>query len=213
MKYKAIIFDLDGVICHTDRYHYQAWKKIADELEIAFDESVNNRLRGVSRRQSLEIILENYDGELSQTEKDLLLDEKNVYYRELLHTMSPADLSPEVKDTLAKCREKGLKLAIGSSSKNAGFILGRLGLDDYFDAVSDGNTISHSKPNPEVFQKASQMLGLRPKECLVVEDAEAGIAAAFAGGFDSAGIGDASNCLSATYHLETFADIVAILEN
>ena len=125
MKYKAIIFDLDGVICHTDKYHYMAWKQIADELGIYFDETINNRLRGVSRMESFEIILERYDGTMKEEDKEAYTTKKNEVYKELLKNMSPADLTDEVKETLLALREKGLKLAIGSSSKNAGFILGQ----------------------------------------------------------------------------------------
>lgn len=182
MKYKAVIFDLDGVICHTDMYHYQAWKQIADELGIYFDEEINNRLRGVSRMESFEIILERYEGTMSLEDKVVYTTRKNEAYKELLKNMSPADLSPEVKETLDGLRAKGLKLAIGSSSKNAGFILERLGLDGYFDAVSDGNNITRSKPDPEVFVKAAQLVGEASGDCLVVEDAKAGLEAAIGGG-------------------------------
>ena len=191
MKYKAVIFDLDGVICHTDMYHYQAWKQIADELGIYFDEEINNRLRGVSRMESFEIILERYEGTMSLEDKVVYTTRKNEAYKELLKNMSPADLSPEVKETLDGLRAKGLKLAIGSSSKNAGFILERLGLDGYFDAVSDGNNITRSKPDPEVFVKAAQLVGEASGDCLVVEDAKAGLEAAIGGGMDCAAMGDA----------------------
>lgn len=209
MKYKAIIFDLDGVICHTDAWHYQAWKQVADRLGIYFDETINNRLRGVSRMESFDIILERYDGVMSQEEKERWTTEKNNVYKELLGNMSPSDLSGEVKETMDALREKGLKLAIGSSSKNACFILERLGLGDYFDAVSDGNQIHNSKPDPEVFLLAAKLIGEKPEECLVVEDAKAGLMAAKAGGMDAAGIGDACACELATYHLTTFADLLA----
>lgn len=159
MKYKAVIFDLDGVICHTDMYHYQAWKQIADELGIYFDEEINNRLRGVSRMESFEIILERYEGTMSLEDKVVYTTRKNEAYKELLKNMSPADLSPEVKETLDGLRAKGLKLAIGSSSKNAGFILERLGLDGYFDAVSDGNNITRSKPDPGSICKSRTACG------------------------------------------------------
>ena len=145
MKYRGIIFDLDGVICHTDKYHYQAWKQVADQLGIYFDETINNRLRGVSRMESFEIILERYDGAMSEEEKERYTAEKNEIYKELLKNMSPADLAPEVKATMDELRKRGLKLAIGSSSRNACFILGQLGLDGYFDAVSDGNQITDRK--------------------------------------------------------------------
>lgn len=210
MDYKAIIFDLDGVICSTDKYHYIAWKQLADSLEIYFDEVINNWLRGVSRMESLEIILERYDGNLSQEEKVKLAEQKNEIYKELLKQMSEKDLTPEVKETLDALREMGKKLAIGSSSKNAKFILGQLGLGDYFDAISDGTNISKSKPDPEVFLKASDFLGISPEECLVVEDAAAGILAAHRGGFHSAGIGEAAESEFVTYPLKTFSDLLNI---
>ncbi|MDY2628841.1 MAG: beta-phosphoglucomutase [Lachnospiraceae bacterium] len=207
MKYRAVIFDLDGVICHTDQYHYQAWKAVADELGIYFDEVINNRLRGVSRMESFNIILERYDGEMGQKEKEFYTEKKNTIYKELLKNMSPADLSAEVKDTLDALREAGCLLAIGSSSKNAKFILGQLGLGGYFDAISDGNNITHSKPDPEVFVKAAQFLGEKPEDCLVVEDAKAGLEAAIAGGMHCAAIGDAAACGLATFNLQTFSDL------
>ena len=212
MKYKAVIFDLDGVICHTDMYHYQAWKQIADELGIYFVEEINNRLRGVSRMKIFEIILERYEGTMSLEDKVVYTTRKNEAYKELLKNMSPADLSPEVKETLDGLRAKGLKLAIGSSSKNAGFILERLGLDGYFDAVSDGNNITRSKPDPEVFVKAAQLVGEASGDCLVVEDAKAGLEAAIGGGMDCAAMGDAVASGLATYDLTEFSDLLKITE-
>lgn len=212
MKYKAVIFDLDGVICHTDMYHYQAWKQIADELGIYFDEEINNKLRGVSRMESFEIILERYEGTMSLEDKVVYTTRKNEAYKELLKNMSPADLSPEVKETLDGLRAKGLKLAIGSSSKNAGVILERLGLDGYFDAVSDGNNITRSKPDPEVFVKAAQLVGEASGDCLVVEDAKAGLEAAIGGGMDCAAMGDAVASGLATYDLTEFSDLLQITE-
>jgi len=211
MKYKAVIFDLDGVICHTDEYHYQAWKEIADKLAVPFDRRINDRLRGVSRTESFEIILKRYEGELSQEDKEYYINEKNQIYKSLLKSMRPEDLAEEVKDTLNTLKRYGLKLAIGSSSKNAGFILDRLGLCGYFDAVSDGNNIRRSKPDPEVFLKAAGMIGVLPGDCLVVEDAAAGVEAARAGGMDCAGIGAAAGELGVTYTLEYFDDLLAIL--
>ena len=211
-KYNAVIFDLDGVICHTDKYHYQAWKAVADELGIYFDEEINNRLRGVSRMESFEIILERYEGTMSLEDKVVYTTRKNEAYKELLKNMSPADLSPEVKETLDGLRAKGLKLAIGSSSKNAGFILERLGLDGYFDAVSDGNNITRSKPDPEVFVKAAQLVGEASGDCLVVEDAKAGLEAAIGGGMDCAAMGDAVASGLATYDLTEFSDLLKITE-
>lgn len=210
-KYKAIIFDLDGVICFTDEYHYQAWKCIADELDIPFDRAVNNRLRGVSRMESLEIILEKNQGiPFSKAEKEALAADKNEIYKELLAQMTERDLSDEVRNTLDILRGRGLALAIGSSSKNTPFILSRIGLDGYFDAVSDGNNITHSKPHPEVFQKAAEMLGIAPEYCLVVEDAVSGAEAGHAAGMEVACLGDASEKGVGDYNLHSFQELTAI---
>lgn len=209
MKYKAIIFDLDGVICFTDHYHFLAWKALADSLNIPFDETKNDRLRGVSRMASLEIVLEDYHGPaLSEAEKENLAEKKNDLYRTLLQSMTPADLSDEVRSTLDSLRAEGVKLAIGSSSKNTPLILERIGLGGFFDAVSDGNNITRSKPDPQVFTMAAQMLQMPPEQCLVVEDALAGVQAATAGGFHSAGIGPAAKSGLATYSLKTFGDLL-----
>ena len=212
MEFQAVVFDLDGVICFTDEYHYQAWKTLADKMGIPFDRVVNNRLRGVSRMASLEIILEKYTGPaLSEEDKLALATEKNELYRELLGQMSPADLSDEVKATLDELRRRGYQLAIGSSSKNAPFILSRIGLDGYFDAVSDGNNITHSKPDPEVFLKAAEMLGLEPAACLVVEDAVSGAEAAHAGGMKAACVGDAAKNGAGDYNLGAVSELLTIL--
>lgn len=207
---KAIIFDLDGVICHTDEYHYQAWKAMADSMGIPFDRKVNNRLRGVSRMASLEIILERYSGELSQTEKEELAEQKNEMYKESLKKMSPSDLSEEVMATLEELRRRGYKLAIGSSSKNARFILQQLGLGNFFDAISDGNNITHSKPDPEVFVKAAQMLCISPEDCLVVEDAVSGAVAGKRGGMQVACVGDAAAEKAGDYNLASFAELLEV---
>lgn len=205
-QYKGIIFDLDGVICHTDRYHYEAWKMLADRLGIPFDEKINNRLRGVSRSESLEIILEKSSKEYTAEEKLAMAEEKNDCYRRLLAQMTPQDLGANVREMLDTLKESK-KLAIGSSSKNTKFILERIGLKDYFDAIADGNDIARSKPDPEVFLLAAERLGLSPEDCLVVEDAKAGIDAAFAGGFDSAAVGDAYGYEKATYSLNHIAEL------
>lgn len=208
MKFKGILFDLDGVLVHTDKLHYRAWKKIADECGILFNEEINNLLRGVSRMESLEIILRNYHGPtLSQKEKEALAEEKNNYYKEELKSMTPDDVTVEVRETLAALKAAGIKIAIGSSSKNTKFILKRVGLDDVFDAVSDGTNITKSKPDPEVFLKAAEYIALAPEDCLVVEDAVAGIEAAKRGGMKAAGIGDAAFCEKTDYPITTFADL------
>ena len=208
LRYKGIIFDLDGVICTTDEYHYLAWKALADRLGIPFDRERNNLLRGVSRMASLDIVLQKADKTYSESEKTAFAEEKNTLYRQYLGQMSPRDLPEEVRTTLQTLRNAGFLLAIGSSSKNAPFILERIGLGQFFDAVADGNCISHSKPHPEVFLKAAQMLDLSASDCLVVEDAHAGVEAAAAGGFDCAAIGDAKDDSRATWHLNRFSDIL-----
>lgn len=207
-KYRGIIFDLDGVICSTDEYHFMAWKELADSIGVYFDREINNRLRGVSRMESLEIILERSSVAYSNEDKIEMAKKKNKIYRELLGKMSADDLTDEVKKTLDSLRNAGLKLAIGSSSKNAKYILERIGLKDYFDAISDGTNISKSKPDPEVFVKAAEYLELLPQDCLVVEDAKAGIEAAIKGNFDSAGLGEAATCAEVTYALNSFGDLI-----
>jgi beta-phosphoglucomutase len=210
--YEAIVFDLDGVICFTDVYHYRGWKSVADELGIPFDETVNNRLRGVSRMESLEIILEPYEGEpLSDDRKVELATIKNDRYRVMLGELSPQDLDPAVRTTLDDLRGRGLKLAIGSSSKNAKYILQRIGLGDYFDAISDGTNISRSKPDPEVFLKAAEYLGIDPAKCVVVEDAVAGIDAAHAAGMYGVAMGDAADQGVGDAKLDTFADLAGVM--
>ena len=211
MTWRGIIFDLDGVICLTDQYHYQAWKELAGREDIYFDETVNNRLRGISRMDSLKIILERAGKSYTEGEKASLAEWKNRRYRELLGKMTEEDLPEEVRETLDGLRTKGYKLAVGSSSKNAKFILSRIGLADYFDAVSDGTDIARSKPDPEVFLKAAGRLGLEPSECLVVEDALAGIEAAAAGGFGSAGIGEAAGHPQVTCPLKSIRDLLRML--
>ena len=174
---KAVIFDLDGVIVSTDDCHFRAWKRMADEEGIYFDRGINNRLRGVSRMASLDIVLERSKREYSEREKQELAERKNEYYKELICELTPDDILPGVMDKLENLKENGIKIAIGSSSKNTPIILKQIGLDGYFDAVSDGNNITHSKPDPEVFLKAAEMLNIPPEDCMIVEDADAGIEA------------------------------------
>ncbi len=208
---RAIIFDLDGVICFTDKYHYQAWKMLADRLGIYFDERVNDRLRGVSRMASLEIILERASRQFTPEEKEVLAAEKNDSYRALLSGMSPSDLPDEVRDTLLELRRRGYLLTIGSSSKNTRFILERIGLGDFFDAVADGTDISRSKPDPEVFLVSAAKAGVAPADCAVVEDARSGIQAAKAAGMTALALfGDAKGCGLEDYDLASFADLLNI---
>ena len=210
MSFEAVIFDLDGVICHTDEYHYLAWKSMADSIGVYFDREINNRLRGVSRMASLDIILERCPEPLTRERKEALAQSKNELYRDYLGQMTPGDLSDEVKDTLNTLRRLGLRLAIGSSSKNAPLILERIGLGNFFDAVSDGNNITHSKPDPEVFLKAAEMLGIPPERCLVVEDAVSGAEAGHAGGMKVACVGDAAKARAGDYNMGAFSELVDI---
>ncbi|MBO4458882.1 MAG: beta-phosphoglucomutase [Butyrivibrio sp.] len=204
---RAVIFDLDGVICFTDKLHYKAWKAVADELGIYFDEKINDRLRGVSRMDSLEIILENADRTFSEEEKKEIAEKKNNIYVSLLDTMSEKDLGNDVRGALDVLRQKGKLLAIGSSSKNTKKILEKIGLNGFFDAVSDGTNITRSKPDPEVFLKAAEMLEVDPSDAIVVEDAMSGIDAALAGGFKCVGIGEAATHPNVTYPLKDLSDL------
>ncbi|MBO4901552.1 MAG: beta-phosphoglucomutase [Lachnospiraceae bacterium] len=212
MGCEAVIFDLDGVLVHTDRFHYLAWKQLSDERGIYFDEEINRRLRGVSRDESLEIILERYDGPaLTPEEKKEMTEKKNVIYRGFLSQMTPADVTDEVRDTVRRIRKAGYRLAVGSSSKNTAFILDKTGLTGYFDEVADGTMITKTKPDPEVFLLAAEQLAVRPENCLIVEDAAAGIEAGKRAGMKTAAYGDAAKDRIADYDLEQFTDLLQIL--
>lgn len=207
----AIIFDLDGVICSTDRYHYLAWKALADRLGIPFDEQKNRLLRGVSRMESLEIILGEHSADYSEEQKVAMADEKNEIYKKFLAAMTPGDLSKEVRMTLHTLRQRGYLLAIGSSSKNTRQILNQLGLGDFFDAVADGTQISRSKPDPEVFLLAASMLGVRPENAVVIEDAQSGVRAAKAGRFRAIGIRTEGNDPDSDITIKRLENLVDIL--
>lgn len=206
---KAVIFDLDGVIVSTDGFHYRAWKAMADRAGIYFDETINNRLRGVSRMESLSIILERAGRAFSDEEKLQMATEKNELYRVSLTQLTPSDILPGVERLLSDLRARGVKLAIGSSSRNTPVILKQIGLQDFFDAVADGNGIQNSKPDPEVFLLAAKLLGLPPADCAVVEDAFAGIDAAKAGGMKAVGVGDAARYKKCDLTAETLAALSA----
>lgn len=206
-KIRAVIFDLDGVIVSTDECHYEAWKRMADEEGIYFDRTINERLRGVSRVESLEIILERAAKPYDEQQKLEMTDRKNNYYRELIQKLTPADILPGVMKFIGELDSRGIKTAIGSSSKNSPVILERIGLLNSFDAVVDGNHIKKSKPDPEVFLKAAQALGIPAEECLVVEDADAGVEAAVAAGMKVLGVGAAAENKSATYKAPSLSGI------
>lgn len=198
MSIKGILFDLDGVIVTTDNYHYKAWKKLADEENIYFDKTINERLRGISRMDSLDIILEKSDILFSEDEKFQMARRKNNYYKELIKELTPTDILPGVINLLHDLKNNNIKVAIGSSSKNSNAILNYIGLSEEFDAIIDGNQITFSKPNPEVFLKGAKALNLEPEDCLVVEDAAAGVEAALAGNMNVLAVGFAATCCKDT---------------
>jgi beta-phosphoglucomutase len=208
---KAILFDLDGVVLSTDHYHYLAWKKLADELGISFTEADSERTRGVSRMESLEIVLEKYTGKpFTDEEKIAFATRKNDDYRVYLRQMTPADVADEVRDTLKELRLRGYRLAIGSSSRNARFILEQTEMTSYFDAIADGTDITKSKPDPEVFLKAAEFVDTAPANWAVVEDAFAGMEAAVGGGMLPVAIGSAVESPLAVHKLNTFSDLLKL---
>lgn len=188
---RAVLFDLDGVIVSTDECHFKAWKRLADEEGIYFDRRINERLRGVSRLESLEIILERAEKEYTQEQKLALANRKNAFYKEMIKELTPDDILPGVKKLLGDIKDEEIRIAIGSSSRNAPLILERIELDGFFDVTVDGNDISKSKPDPEVFLKCAERLDLSPEQCVVVEDADAGVESALAAGMRVIGIGGA----------------------
>lgn len=208
-KLQAVIFDLDGVITDSAKYHYQAWKMLADKLDIPFDEEYNEKLKGVSRMESLELILKNGDAceKFTAEEKAALADEKNEFYKELIHQITPADILPGMAEFLAELRAAGIRTAVASVSRNAPFILAQLGVTDSFDYVCDAAAVERAKPFPYIFLVAAQHVGADPAACVGVEDAEAGIRAINAAGMFSVGVGtpdqmrEADLILSGTHEL------------
>ncbi len=187
----ACIFDLDGVIVDTAKYHYLAWKKLADELGIKFTERDNERLKGVSRMTSLDIILELGKKNFSNSRKNLLATMKNKWYNEYISQMTPEEILPGAMEFISELKRAGIPIAIGSASKNTPLILERVGIKDLFNAVADGNNVKKAKPDPEVFLKAAELLNTEPGRCVVFEDAIAGIQAAINAGMLCVGIGSA----------------------
>ena len=186
---KACIFDLDGVIVDTAVYHYQAWKKLANQLGFDFTEEQNEQLKGVSRMRSLELILGWGGITKTDAEKEELASLKNSWYVDMISHMTPAEILPGAKEFLQACRDAGLKTALGSASKNSMTMLEKINLVDMFDAVIDGNKVSKPKPDPEVFLKGAEEVGIPPANCVVFEDAIAGVEAAKNGGMKAVGIG------------------------
>jgi beta-phosphoglucomutase len=190
---KACIFDLDGVIVDTAHYHFLAWKRLAKELGIELTEQINERLKGVSRMDSLDIILQLGGISLSTHEKELLANKKNSWFVDYLERMAPEEIFPGVKQLIHELRAMGIKVALASSSKNAVTVIQLLHIQHAFDVVVDGTMITHSKPHPEIFELAAKKLGVDPKHCLVFEDAEAGVEAALAAGMRCVGVGSVAH--------------------
>jgi len=204
---KAILFDLDGVVVFTDKYHYLGWKKLADEKGWDFDEEVNHACRGISRVASLQVILGHNKIDLSEDEKEKLANVKNEYYKELIKQINLDDIYPGIMEFLKKLKAEGVRLAICSSSKNAMTVLDALDLSKYFDAVVSGNDIKNPKPDPEIFLNGAKLLNMHPVHCLVFEDAESGVEAAHAAKMKCIGVGNPERLPNAFDHVTDYNDI------
>jgi beta-phosphoglucomutase len=202
----ACIFDLDGVIVDTAHYHFLAWKRLAHELGYELTPTDNERLKGVSRMKSLEIVLELGGVTATPHEKELMANKKNTWFNDYIERMMPEEIFPGVKQLISDLKKKGIKVALASSSKNAKTVIQTLRIQDDFDAIVDGTMITHSKPDPEIFLLAAQRLNVKPAECLVFEDAEAGVEAALAAGMKCVGVGDAQRLDSAHEVVASTAD-------
>ncbi len=211
MSNKAFIFDLDGVIVDTAKYHFLAWKELADSLGFDFTEDQNELLKGVSRVRSLEILLGIGNVQLSQVEKDKYLQEKNKQYLSYIEKMDTREILPGIPELLSFLKAEKIPFALGSASKNARLILENLKLLDDFDAIVDGNDVSTAKPDPEVFLIAAERLGKDPKDCIVIEDAFAGVQAANSAGMTSVAIGDPEVLRGADYNLMSTKELTVTL--
>lgn len=207
MNIIGFIFDLDGVIVDTAKYHYLAWKKLANELGFDFTEEQNELFKGVSRKRCLEILLDIGKINATQEQFDAWMVEKNEDYLEYIENMDASEILPDVPKVLNYLRSKGVPIALGSASKNAKPILEKVGILPFFDEIVDGNSVTKAKPDPEVFLIAARLLGLNPKDCVVFEDALAGIEAANNAGMISIGIGDANILSGADYNFNDFTEI------
>jgi beta-phosphoglucomutase len=205
---KACIFDLDGVIVDTAHYHFIAWQRLAKELGITFTEVDNERLKGVSRMRSLEIILEIGGIHLSNEEMEKLATKKNSWFVEYINAMKANEIFPGVKELLKNLRSNGIKVALASSSKNADTVIRLLDIENLFDAIVDGNMIVNTKPDPEIFLLAARKLGIDPKDCVVFEDAEAGVEAAIAAGMRCVGVGSPEQLGKANEVVKATADFI-----
>ncbi|MFD2671379.1 beta-phosphoglucomutase [Marinicrinis sediminis] len=204
---KACLFDLDGVIVDTAKYHYLAWKRLANELGFDFTEQDNERLKGVSRVRSLEILLEIGGITLDEQEKQAGMDRKNGWYLEYINKMDSSEVLPGVKAFLQALRDNNIKIALGSASKNAMIILRNIDMVSYFDAIVDGTKTSQAKPDPEVFLLGAKELGVAPSECVVFEDAEAGVEAAKRAEMYCVGVGSAEQLGQADFVIASFDEM------
>ncbi len=186
----ACIFDLDGVIVDTATYHYEAWKRLANSLGFDFTHEQNEQLKGISRMDSLDLVLGWGNTQKSPVEKIQLAQQKNAWYLELVGKMKPDEILPGVRPFIEELKAAGVRIALGSASKNSAEILERTGISDFFDVIVDGNSVSRSKPDPEVFSRGAELLGFAPESCVVIEDAAAGVEAAHRAGMKVIGIGD-----------------------
>jgi beta-phosphoglucomutase len=207
MEIKACIFDLDGVVVDTAKYHYLAWRRLAREMGFDFSPEHNERLKGVSRLRSLEILLEIGGLSLSDAEMINAANRKNAWYVDYISTLTPEEILPGVKDFIEDIRHHNLKTAIGSASKNANLILQRIELNKFFDVVIDGNKVTNAKPDPEIFIHAATELMMKPEECIVFEDAQAGLEAAKNGGMFCVGVGDPNVLKQADLVIRGFAKL------
>lgn len=211
-RYQGVIFDLDGVITDTARYHYLAWKKLTDELGIYFDEVINERLKGVSRLESLDIILEKSSIKYSQEEKEYYANKKNEYYKEMIKKITHEDLLPGVDSFIEKLKKRGIKTAIASVSKNAFTVVENLKIKDKFDYIVDANEIVNGKPDPEIFLNAAKHLGISPENCIGIEDSAAGITAIKKAGMYAVGVGNPETVREADLILKDLSEADKILE-
>ena len=207
---QAILFDLDGVLVDTDALHYQAWKELADRLSIPFTPEQGNRCRGISRMDSLEIVLEGAGTCYTQEEKEAFAREKNARYQAMLSALTPEHTTPGAAAVLQTLRKRGYRLALASGSKNAGLILERTGLGQWLDAVADGNLITRSKPDPEVFLTAAGLLGVSPKQCAAVDDALAGIQAGRTAGMATVAYGDAALHQAGDHNIQSLEELLPL---
>ena len=208
VQIEGAIFDLDGVLVDTAKYHYLAWKRLAAELGFDFTEKDNERLKGVSRIRSLEILLETGRVTMTAKKKEEAAARKNKWYVEYLYSLDETALLSGAREYLLRLRENNIRIALGSASKNTPLILERLNIAALFDAVIDGNVVSKAKPDPEVFLKCAAALGIAPEHCVVFEDALAGIEAARAGGMLAIGVGKPEQLPGADRYIAVLADML-----